>query len=218
MSLKRLPTALTLEQVKNSKVDKDDPHIKFILKHIGTGNTVLDVGCCLGHISDMIAKLGNKVVGIDITPELIEEAKKNFSNVKFMCVDAMALQNYFSENDFDYVVAGEVIEHVLDPTFFLKEILKILKKDGKLILTTQNSNGIQFRIRMLLGRFRWDPTHFRLYSKSEIINEVRSAGFIIDDVKIIPIKKRGILRSVVHYISRIYPNFGWTIGVVCRKS
>jgi len=81
----------------------------------------------------MIARLGNKVVGIDITPELIEEAKRNFSNVKFMCVDAMALQNSFSENDFDCVVAGEVIEHVLDPTFFLEEIFKILKKGGKII-------------------------------------------------------------------------------------
>lgn len=215
--LEKLPTAYTLEQGKNKKVDRDDPRIKFPLKHVGSGNKVLDVGCCLGHISKMIADLGNEVTGIDVTPELIEEARKVFPNVKFLCVDAMALSNFFSENEFDCVVACEVIEHVLNPNLFLKETFKVLKKGGKLILTTQNSNAIHFRIRMLLGRFRWDPTHFRLYSKSEIINEVRNAGFIVDTVKVIPIRKRGILRSVFHYLSRIYPNFGWTTSLVCKK-
>jgi len=89
-----------------------------------------------------------------------------------------------------------------------------------LILTTQNSNAIHFRLRMLIGKFRWDSTHFRLYSKPEIVDAVESAGFEVEKVKILPINKQGsnkVGRLFAYYAAKIYGNFGWTTGVVGLK-
>ena len=68
----------------------------------------------------------------------------------------------FENNVFDVVLCNHVLEHVKDDILALKEIRRVLKKDGKMILTTPN-------ILMSLSR---NPWHFREYTPFEM-NEIQ---------------------------------------------
>lgn len=221
MSDRLLPTQYGPDDIESrTDFSLDSPVIRFVLNEVGSGRKVLDIGCFVGYYSNAVRELGNNVVGIDVSAEVIAEARRRHPNVRFECVDAMVLPEHFEEHSFDVVVASEVIEHVVDPEVFLGSIHYVLAKGGRLVLTTQNSNAIHFRLRMLSGRFRWDPTHFRLYSKREIADAVANAGFEIRNVKVLPITKHGsnkVPRLFAHYAARIYSDFGWTTGIIAVK-
>lgn len=57
----------------------------------------------------------------------------------------------FTSNSLDIVVAGEIIEHLYDTGDFLEEIKRVLKPEGKLIITTPNLAPLANRARILFG-------------------------------------------------------------------
>lgn len=202
------------------QLDTTTPHSVFILSNIKGCNKVLDIGCNVGYFAKPISELGIEYVGIDNSPACIEHAKQRYSQAQFIEGDAEYLLNFFQKKSFDGIIASEVIEHVINPERFLLGIYEVLKPNGKLILTSQNSNGIQLRIRALLGRYRWDRTHFRLYSKVELTSDVASAGFKVKKSIVIPFSKKGqggIFRLAAHYFSKIFKNAGWTIGIMAER-
>jgi 2-polyprenyl-3-methyl-5-hydroxy-6-metoxy-1,4-benzoquinol methylase len=100
---------------------------------------VLDAGCGCGYGSYYLAENGaRKVIGIDISEEALQFAKSHYikDNVEFERMDAVKL--LFESNSFDVVVSFEVIEHVRDYERYLREIRRVLKPSGVLILSTPN--------------------------------------------------------------------------------
>jgi 2-polyprenyl-6-hydroxyphenyl methylase/3-demethylubiquinone-9 3-methyltransferase len=160
-----------------------------------------------------------EVTGLDISPDVIERGKELYPDLDLRCVSEPWDEDLLC-GQYDVVVASEVIEHVLHPNAFLKQIAKALKPGGRLLLTTQNSNAIHYRLRMLVGRFRWDPTHLRLYSRPELEEELKAGGFEIEKAFGIPINPKGpqkIPRLFAYYSAKCIPNFCWTWGMVARR-
>ena len=191
----------------------------FILDELKPKSKILEVGCFLGRYCDYFKSQGHHPTGIDLSGEVIKEGKTLFPNLDLR-VTSGQMDREFDENSFDAVIASEVIEHVLHPDEFLKHILKVLKPGGRLLLTTQNSNAIHYRLRMLMGKFRWDPTHLRLYSKPELIKEIESSGLKITKMRGIPINPVGpqwLMRQFAYYSTFVNSNFCWTWGVVAVK-
>ena len=129
---------------------------KFILKHIKKGK-VLNLGSEWGELREYIDKHKIKVTNLDIVGK---------PDVKHDLNDGMP----FPENDFDTIIAGEVIEHLLEPYRFLIECFRILKPEGVLILTTPNGQcpyGI------------WTPFHYHIFKMEYLIKLMETAGFYI---------------------------------------
>ncbi len=192
---------------------------RFILDEMPANSRVLEVGCFLGRYCNHFAELGHDPVGIDLSPEVIAEGKRLHPHLDLRCLDGSRMSESLEAGSFDAVVASEVIEHVLFPQDFLTEIHRCLKPDGRLLLTTQNSNGIQYRLQMLVGKFRWDPTHLRLYSKPELRTEIEQGGFRVEKMKGIPINPKGpskASRWFAYASALVNPNFCWTWGVVAK--
>lgn len=100
------------------------------------GKKFLEVGCGLGYFSNKASRLGAKVSGIDIGPKLVAINKKLTPNGKFMVSSASKLP--FKDESFDVVLSTEVIEHVENQKAALKEMSRVLKKNGILVITTPN--------------------------------------------------------------------------------
>ncbi len=119
-----------------------------ILKKLPKGK-VLEIGCADGIFLDKLREEGFDVYGLDVYPKWIEKCKNKSINVK--CGDANEKLPY--KNDFfDYVINFEMIAHLINPPKFIKEVKRVLKKDGKLLIESVNSAYWKYRISYLFAQ------------------------------------------------------------------
>ena len=119
--------------------------------------TVLEIGCGEGYGISKLAKFSNKYIGVDKFDTFISDDLRNNYDIVFHKMEIPPLKN-IEENSVDFVVTFQVIEHIQDDNYFLKEIFRVLKPGGKLLLTTPNKL-------MSLSR---NPWHIREYSPKEM--------------------------------------------------
>src|SRR5690349_5528165 len=104
------------------------------------GKTALDVGCGAGLLAEPLARLGAKVTGLDAASALIAVAQQH-SRAAGLEIDYRAGELADLEGLFDLITCMEVIEHVADPTPFVRALAKRLAPGGLLILSTPNATG-----------------------------------------------------------------------------
>ena len=166
--------------------------MEYILKNIGKKNikklNVLDLGCGGGLICEPIKKLGAKVTGVDFVEDNIKVAKmhavKNKLNINYLTQD---LENLKINEKFDLIIMFEVLEHLDNWKNILKEIKKILKINGYIILSTINRNIISniFAIKIAENFLQWVPKNTHQYNKlikpKELKDELLKENFSIKD-------------------------------------
>ncbi|MCL6524173.1 MAG: methyltransferase domain-containing protein [Thermoflavifilum sp.] len=115
--------------------------IRQALEQLPLYSRVLDVGCGNGVISRYLGRLGFQVLGIDVSEKAIEQARKLnvWSHVQFEVMDAEKLS--VEAHQFDAIICSEVLEHLHHPDILLKHLKKLLKDNGKLIVTVPNGYG-----------------------------------------------------------------------------
>lgn len=116
-------------------------HYELALDYISPEAQVLDCACGPGYGARMLAGKADKVVAADLDIETVRLASsgKYFDNITFQTGDVTSLS--FEDGSFDAVTSFETVEHV-NPAPFFKEMQRILKPGGLLILSTpQNSLG-----------------------------------------------------------------------------
>jgi MPBQ/MSBQ methyltransferase len=110
------------------------------LDRLPAGTTVLDVGCGIGGSSRILAQdYGFAVTGVTISPKQVERARQLTSpdvTAKFAVDDAMALS--FPDASFDVVWSVEAGPHMPDKAGFAKELLRVLKPGGILVVADWN--------------------------------------------------------------------------------
>ena len=134
---------------------QEDSRIKPILSVLNKEKNpvkLLDIGCYDGRIGVILKeKLGKQceAYGIDIAKNTVKLARQKGINAK-VCNITEGIN--FEDNMFDYIFAGEIIEHVQDTDFFMREVKRILKPGGILIITTPNFLSLGRRIYYLFGK------------------------------------------------------------------
>jgi arsenite methyltransferase len=119
----------------------------FKLGTINSGETILDIGCGAG-VDTLIAAImvgsEGKVVGIDMSPEMIEQATENLmktdiKNVIFQ--EASAEELPFSDQSFGVVISNGVFNLIPDKMKALAEVFRVLKPRGRLMIADQILTG-----------------------------------------------------------------------------
>ncbi len=115
----------------------------FSLGPISQGETVLDVGCGAGVDAIFAAKMVGStgaVSGIDLVPEMLARARENarlagVANITF--IESSAEKLPFPDKSFDVVISNGVFNLVVDKQKALKEVSRVLKPGGRLMLADQ---------------------------------------------------------------------------------
>ena len=131
------------------------------------GKHVLDAGCGVGYGSAFLGESARSVVGIDVSAEAIEYARKRYrrENLEFAVGDLQGLER--GDAEFDAVVAFEVIEHLPQPERFVAEARRVLKPDGVLVVSTPRADE---------GHEAPDnPFHEREFSRGELERLLRGS-------------------------------------------
>jgi ubiquinone/menaquinone biosynthesis C-methylase UbiE len=101
---------------------------------------VLDVACGEGYGSSLLAKKAQSVIGVDISEEAVAHAKNRYASKVLEFIPGSCDDLPFADDSFDVAVSYETIEHIETQEEFLTELVRVLKPDGILILSSPNKH------------------------------------------------------------------------------
>ena len=144
-----------------------------LIQKYSNGTSLLDVGCAQGFFLFNASKAGYIAKGIEISQDAAEYAIKEFG----LDVEAKPFEELqFPEDHFDVVTLWQVLEHVPYPLTILKEVHRILRPGGLLVVSTPNIEGIPAKI---LRKRWWDikRLHINQFTTKTLTDILRNAGF-----------------------------------------
>lgn len=129
---------------------------KNIIKLLNPQNEdrIIELGCGAGNLMEKI-KSAKELTGVDISDFLIDLAKRKKYQVKtkFVKANIEKLPQEITETKFDKIYCSEVLEHVESPENVLREVKKIISKNGTLVVSIPNENLIN-KLKNILIKFK----------------------------------------------------------------
>lgn len=160
--------------------------VGMLTNSLKSGMKVLEIGCGTGFFTKEIVKKPVQLTVIDISPELIEIAKRNIisSNVEFVIDNAYDMT--FNDQTFDAVIGSSVLHH-LDISLSLKEIYRVLKPGGFMAFTEPNMMNPQIAMQKnipALKKALGDSPDETAFFKRRIKKKLSVIGF--QEIDVIP--------------------------------
>ena len=157
----------------------------------GEGNKILDIGCGEGITGAELKRVGRakEVIGVEICEPVALKAKEILDNV--IVGDFQTISLSYPEGFFDYIILGDVLEHLSDPWKTLKKLKRYLSSTGYIIASIPNISYWEV-LKDLILFDRWnyvdagilDETHLRFFTRKSIVELFESSGLII--IELIP--------------------------------
>ncbi len=182
---------------------------KGVLPH--AGSRVLDAGCGGGLLTNYLFNVVKEIeiMGVDVSSPRIEQASKKYPHLKFESHDLSRLP--FQEGSFDFIFSHYVYEHLKDPIAVTKELKRVLKKDGEILLI--NPDGVFENFFCEDRELVRDIERCCQYLASNVVDNragrklvqyLREAGFEIEKVRVQTFLFEGedLARERINYIER----------------
>ena len=193
--------------VKKNYLDK----LYYISDLVGNGGRVLDLGSGSGLLATLMMR-NNNVTTVDL------------HNADFV-VDLQREPLPFAES-FNTVTCIELIEHIWAVDRLLKDIYRVLQKDGKLIISTPNLASLGRRLLMLCGVNPYvenflrpqEAGHVKHYTLKEFKYILEENEFIVDNIvgDCVMFSNSGEVYS--NALGKMFPKLSRSLIAVCRKS
>ena len=121
--------------------------IKTLLRYLAPKSYVLDIGCGAGNNAVFLSDLGQRVVGIDLSENMLKSAKSKGSDVEFIKMDMRKI--CFDMATFDCVIASYSLCHLnkADVALCLRQISRVLKNGGILFIELFTGKSIEMTIK-----------------------------------------------------------------------
>ena len=174
--------------------DAFDPTVKntsqaLELELVGRNRRVLDVGCATGFLGEALAAQGCTVTGVERDAQAAAEARTHLDEVVEADFNVMALADLFPGRDFDVIVFGDVLEHLMDPDAVLRSAVKLLATGGAVVISIPNVTHGSLRLAVLQGRWDYrdtgllDRTHLRFFTRESVVRMVADAGLHVTSLR-----------------------------------
>ncbi len=196
-----------------------------------TGKKVLHLGCTGwpqtqtrlddgSHLHIMLARDAAELFGIDLD-ETGLELLKNLGVKNLIRGDVYKLGEIVLPNDFDLIIAGELIEHLDKVGLFLESVKAVMSSHSELVITMPNAYSLKQLIHVLLGHDQQDPTHVAIYSYATISQLLAKHELYIKDIwmgTVVQTTTRSkVTTSVLAPVYRIFPQIADNIIVSVAK-
>lgn len=165
----------------------------------GLDGRLLDIGCADGTTTKQIKKRfpHMEIYGIDLYSDAIKFAQKDSANITFKRADAHKLP--FGNNYFDAITTIEVLEHMHNSEQVLKELHRVLKPGGTLVIV-QDTDSLLFRsIWWLWTKSKgsvWKNSHINCMTPKRLIGIVKQNGFSVKKQKYMNFKMEIFINAV----------------------
>ncbi len=154
---------------------------------------VLDYGCGAGTISLYLGKKRFNVFGVDISKEAIDKCNESSKIMSLENFVMFSLVPKKFTKKFDVIICFEVIEHIKDDIKLIKLFHRLLKINGKLILSTPSVNAPLYRLG-LAKKFDNRVGHLRRYEWKSLQNIIQESGFVITKTLL----TEGVVRNALY--------------------
>lgn len=161
------------------------------------GNRVLDLGCGRGAMAAAIRDAGKagELWGVEIVPEAARLARESGVFEHVLEGDLEAILAELPKNYFSHVIAGDVLEHLVDPWTVCARLRDCLADDGEFICSIPNIRNLSFLLALTFKRsFEYrdsgvmDRTHLRFFARKDVYAMFAGAGF--SDIRIGPVRPK----------------------------
>jgi len=200
----------------DNKRDYLPPDFSILQDYINEGDKILDLGCGNGRLNELVRDKAD-YYGADTSGSLVRIAKAKYPDAKFFVSKPLSLP--FEGDFFDKVFCLAVFHHIPSNAIrkeFLKEIKRILKPEGRIVLTvwdlSDNNKArrllLKYALLKLIGRTKLDfkdifypwknsasrvviNRYIHIFSEKELERIIENAGFVVKEKGILERSQKG---------------------------
>lgn len=173
----------------------------FMLDMIGWNRTVLELGAAAGHITRALNDHGCRVTAVEYDPVAAVDLKQFAAEV---IVGDLNDPNLFDAipTQFDAILAGDVLEHLISPQQVLSRAARLLLPGGQVVVSLPHVGHVDVRLSLLQGRFEYkelgllDATHLRFFTLETVKDLVKQAGMVMTDLRRVRVAPFGTEQAV----------------------
>lgn len=177
---------------------------------IGAGRCAVDLGCGSGHLLSALAEQFDQRIGLDVSRRRLDTlADGDTGDWEFREAD---LNGVFplADASVDAVIANQVIEHIIDPVKFSREIHRILRPGGRCVVTTPNIRYLKNIAHLVFSGYGprtaggntldgvWDDGHIHYFTHRDLREIFGQAGFSrLESMALIDLARGGRARRLL---------------------
>ncbi|HID97291.1 MAG TPA: methyltransferase domain-containing protein [Thermodesulfobacteriaceae bacterium] len=157
---------------------------------IQPNSTVLELGPATGFFTRYLRETLHCVVDcVEISPEMAERTIPYCREMYIVDLDDVLLEEKWNVESYDYIVASDVLEHLKDPGRVLRSCWKLLRKEGKLLVSIPNIGHAAVVGNLLRGRFDYtdegllDKTHLRFFTRESLVALLEDCRFSVEKLE-----------------------------------
>src|SRR5947207_5049450 len=163
-----------------------------LLAHVQSGAAILDIGCSTGAFAVALKRKGCHVTGVEVNPAAAEVARSRCDAVHVGDIAQMLEDRRLPSAAFDVIVAGDVLEHLVEPSIIVRGCRPLLRPGGFLLASLPNVTHTAVILEMCRGRFQYRPeglldaTHLRFFDQESALALFTDAGYdatLVDRVR-----------------------------------
>lgn len=181
------PAEEEAEHLYRREIDVEaEDSLSKIVRHVGPEKKVLELGPATGYLTKYLKeKLGCVVHCIEVSEKMASEAERFCERMVVADINAVQLEEQFAGHQYDTIIIADVIEHLRENEKTLRSCRKLLKADGRCILSFPNIAHASIIGGLLKGRFDYTPeglldrTHVRFYTRASMTALLEKCGFSI---------------------------------------
>ncbi|MHB8189176.1 MAG: class I SAM-dependent methyltransferase [Ferrimicrobium sp.] len=156
--------------------------LDVIAQRITTNATVLDIGCATGMLGRFLTEQKECIVdGIDINQSVAQLLQNHYRAAYVGDLEGDVIDQ-LEDNQYDFIVCGDILEHLRDPAQLLRNLRTHLTSKGRFLLSVPNIAHAGVLAEMLTGEFMYRPTglldstHIHFFTQRSVLRLLEESG------------------------------------------